>query len=75
VLDLILALQSLPTARLLPSPNDRGTLFDDLSRFKPVVDFDDFDIKSVVLLRLMLQPVISVTEVSLARVPRALGGE
>ena len=48
VLDLILALQTLPTARLLPSPNNRGTLFGDLSRFNAVVDSDDFDIKSVV---------------------------
>src|SRR5271163_1979313 len=32
VLDLILALQTLPTARLLPSPNNRGTLFGDLLR-------------------------------------------
>jgi hypothetical protein len=48
VLDLILALQTLPTARLLSSPNKRGTLFGDLSRFNAVVDSDDFDIKSVV---------------------------
>ena len=70
----MLALQSLLTARLLPSPNNRGTLLDDLSRFNSVVDFDDFDIKSVVLLGPMLQPVISVTEVNLARVLRVLGG-
>ena|ERR1700722_15971689 len=38
VLDLILALQTFPTARLLPSPNNRGTLFGDLSRFNAVVD-------------------------------------
>jgi hypothetical protein len=48
VLDLILALQTLPTARLLPSPNNRGTLVGDLSRFNAAVDSDDFDIKSVV---------------------------
>jgi len=72
VLDLILALQILPTACLLPSPNNRGTLFGDLSRFNSVVDSNDFDIKSVVLLGLMLQPVISVTVVNLARVPKAL---
>jgi hypothetical protein len=48
VLDLILALQTLPKARLLPSPNNRGTLFGDLFRFNSVVDSDDFDIKSVV---------------------------
>ena len=61
VLDLILALQTLPTARLLPSPNNRGTLFGDLSRFNAVVDSDDFDIKSVILLGPMLQTVILVT--------------
>jgi hypothetical protein len=75
VLDLILALQILPTACLLPSPNNCGTLFGDLSRFNSVVDSDDFDIKSVVLLGLMLQAVISVTVVNLARVPKALEGE
>jgi hypothetical protein len=48
VLDLILALQTLPTARLLPSPNNRRTLFGDLSRFNAVDDSDNFDIKSVV---------------------------
>jgi hypothetical protein len=74
VLDLVLALQTLPTARLLPS-NNRGTLFGDLSRFNLVVGSDDFDIKSVILLGPMLRPVISVTEVNLARVPRALEGE
>lgn len=50
VLDLILALQTFPMARLLPSPNNRGTLFGDFSRFNAVVDSDNFDIKSVVLL-------------------------
>jgi hypothetical protein len=75
VLDLVLALQTLPTARLLPSSNNRGTLFGDLSRFNLVVGSDDFDIKSVILLGPMLRPVISVTEVNLARVPRALEGE
>src|SRR4051794_35743613 len=48
VLDLILALQSLPTARLLPSPNRRGTLFGDLSRFNSVVDSGDFDLRSTI---------------------------
>src|SRR3954451_9813357 len=48
VLDLILALQSLPTARLLPSPNRRGTLFGDLSRFNSVVDSGDFDLRSAI---------------------------
>src|SRR5580700_399749 len=33
VIDLILALQNLPAARLLPSPNGRGILLGDLSRF------------------------------------------
>lgn len=47
VLDLILALQSIPAARLLPSPNGRGSLFGDLSRFNSVVDSDDFDFSSV----------------------------
>jgi hypothetical protein len=75
VLDLMLALQTLLTARLLPSPNNRGTLFGDLSKFNSVVDSDDFDIKSVVILGPMLQRVISVTEVNPVRVPRALEGE
>ncbi|KAI9765136.1 MAG: hypothetical protein M1839_005614, partial [Geoglossum umbratile] len=48
VLDLIWALQSLLVARLLPSPNGRGTLRTDLLRFTPVVDSGDFDIGSVV---------------------------
>jgi hypothetical protein len=61
VLDLMLALQTLLTARLLPSPNNRGTLFCDLSKFNSVVDSDDFDIKSVILLGPMLQTVILVT--------------
>lgn len=41
MLDLILALQSLPAARLLPSLNGRGSLFGDLSKFNSVVDSDD----------------------------------
>jgi hypothetical protein len=61
VLDLMLALQTLLTACLLPSPNNRGTLFCDLSKFNSVVDSDDFDIKSVILLGPMLQTVILVT--------------
>jgi hypothetical protein len=48
VLDLILALQSLPAARLLPSNNRGGTLLGDLSRFNEGVDSDDFNIKSIV---------------------------
>jgi hypothetical protein len=47
VLDLILALQNLPAACLLPSPNGRGSLFGDLSRFNSVIDTDDFEIRSV----------------------------
>jgi hypothetical protein len=58
VLDLILALQTLSTVRLLPSLNNRGTLFGDLSRFNAVVDSDNFDIKSVVPL---LEQVIKRT--------------
>ncbi|KAI9863555.1 MAG: hypothetical protein M1813_003578 [Trichoglossum hirsutum] len=48
VLDLILALQSLPVARLLPSPNGRRTLLSDLSRFNSTVDLGDFDLISAV---------------------------
>jgi hypothetical protein len=40
-------LQSLPDARRLPSPNGRGSLSGDLSRFYSVVDSDDFEIRSV----------------------------
>jgi hypothetical protein len=47
-LDLFLALQNLPVARYLPSPNRRGTLFGDLARFASVVDSDDFDARSIV---------------------------
>ncbi|KAI9858499.1 MAG: hypothetical protein M1813_006440 [Trichoglossum hirsutum] len=50
VLDLILALQSLLTARLLSSPNRYGTLFGDLSRFNSVVDSSDFDLRSAISL-------------------------
>jgi Fungal protein kinase len=48
VLDLILALQNLPAARLLPSPNGRGILLSDLLRFASLVVSDDFDIKLVI---------------------------
>ena len=37
VLDLVLALQNLPAARLLPSPNGRGSLRSDLLRLAPLV--------------------------------------
>ncbi|KAI9777129.1 MAG: hypothetical protein M1839_009085 [Geoglossum umbratile] len=48
VLDLVLALQNLPAARLLPSPNGRGILLGDLSRFISLVVSNDLDIKSVI---------------------------
>jgi hypothetical protein len=50
VLDLILALQNLPDARRLPSPNGRGSLLSDLSRYISLVDSDEFDIKHVACL-------------------------
>ncbi len=42
------ALQNLPVARHLPSPNRRGTLFGDLGRFSSVVDSDDLDVRSII---------------------------
>ncbi|KAI9854205.1 MAG: hypothetical protein M1813_001337 [Trichoglossum hirsutum] len=48
VLDLILALQGLPAARLLRSPNGRDTLRTHLLRFTPLVDSGDFDIRSAI---------------------------
>lgn len=45
VLDLILAVQSLPAARLLHSPNSRDTLRTHLLRFTPLVDSGDFDVR------------------------------
>lgn len=56
VLDLVLALQNLPAARLLPSPNGRGSLRSDLLRLAPLVDSDDFDLISVTAL---LKEVVS----------------
>jgi len=47
VLDLILALQNLPAARLFPSPNGRGILLSDLLRLTSLVISDDFDVKFV----------------------------
>lgn len=44
------ALQNLPAARLLPSPNGCRTLFDDLSRFNSVVDSGNFNVISIILL-------------------------
>ena len=48
VLDLALALQNLPAARLLPSPNGYRILLGDLSRFISLVVSNDFNIKSVI---------------------------
>jgi hypothetical protein len=70
VLDLILALQTLPTARLLPSPNNRGIFFGDLSRFYAVVDSDDFDIKSVVPLLEQVPPASYLPKLSGGPRPR-----
>ncbi|KAI9767834.1 MAG: hypothetical protein M1839_004335 [Geoglossum umbratile] len=50
VIDLILALQNLPAAHLLPSPNGRGVLRDDLLRFFSLVVSNDFNIRSVISL-------------------------
>ncbi|KAI9777873.1 MAG: hypothetical protein M1839_008550 [Geoglossum umbratile] len=50
VIDLILALQHLPAARLLPSPNGRGVLRDDLLRFLSPAVSSDFNISSVISL-------------------------
>lgn len=47
MLRLIVALQNLPAADLLPSPSGRGTLFDDLSKFNSVVHSDHHVIISV----------------------------
>lgn len=48
VLDLILALQSQPAARILPSRNGHGTLLGDLSGYVTLVDSNNFDIKSTI---------------------------
>jgi hypothetical protein len=48
VLDLVLALQSQPAARILPSRNSRGTLLGDLSGYVTLVDSNNFDIKSAI---------------------------
>ena len=47
VLDLVLELQNLPAARVLP-PNGRGILLGNLSRFISLVVSNDFDVKSVI---------------------------
>src|SRR5437762_3801707 len=48
VLDLVLELQNLPAPRVLPSPNGRGILLGNLSRFISLVVSNDFDVKSVI---------------------------
>ncbi|MCJ1360537.1 MAG: hypothetical protein MMC33_010545, partial [Icmadophila ericetorum] len=48
VLDLLLALQSQPAARILPSRNGHGTLLGDLSGYVTLVDSNNFDIKSAI---------------------------
>lgn len=50
MLDLILALQGLPAARLLPSPNGRGSLLSVFSRYIPLVKSDEFDVRPVTCL-------------------------
>jgi hypothetical protein len=47
-LDLFLALQNLPVARYFPSPNGRGIILGDLSRFVSLVLSNDFDAKSII---------------------------
>lgn len=48
VLNLILALQTLPASRLLPSSTGQGTLLGDLSRFALVVDSGDFALQGII---------------------------
>jgi len=45
LLDLILALQSLPASRLLPSNGGNKNLLGDLLRLNSAVNSDDFDIE------------------------------
>ena len=45
LLDLILALQSLPASQLLPSNSSNKSLFVDLLRLNSVVGFNDFNIE------------------------------
>jgi hypothetical protein len=47
VVDLLVALQNLPIARLLPSSAGRGTLRSDLLRLGSLVDADGFDIERI----------------------------
>ena len=56
MLDLILALQSLPTSYLLPSNSSNKNLLGNLLRLNLAVNFDDFDIKQFLpLLNAILQ--------------------
>ncbi|OCL07126.1 hypothetical protein AOQ84DRAFT_320397 [Glonium stellatum] len=48
VVDLTVALQKLPAARLLPSVTGRGTLRSDLLRLGSSVDSDDFSIERII---------------------------
>jgi hypothetical protein len=48
LIDLIIALQNLPTALKLPPSTGRGTLRHDLQRLELSVQTDDFDLESLV---------------------------
>ncbi|KAI9770972.1 MAG: hypothetical protein M1840_002676 [Geoglossum simile] len=50
VTNLIFTLQNLPAADLLPSPNGRGVLSDDLLRFFPLLASNDFNVRLVISL-------------------------
>ncbi|KAI9770965.1 MAG: hypothetical protein M1840_002669 [Geoglossum simile] len=50
ILDLIIAVQSLPAARILRSRNGHGSLLQDLSSLVSQIDSNDFNVKSVVAL-------------------------
>jgi hypothetical protein len=55
VVDLLIALQNLPTAQLLPSSASYGTLYSDLLRLGSLVDMDGFNIEWIFpLLRAVL---------------------
>jgi hypothetical protein len=54
-LDLVLALQSLPASRILPSTTGRGTLLTELSGLVPLVESSEFDAERIVpLLRVVV---------------------
>ncbi|OAP55710.1 hypothetical protein AYL99_09862 [Fonsecaea erecta] len=54
-LDLVLAVQSLPASRLLPSTTGRGTLLTELSGLIPVIESSEFDAERIVpLLRVVV---------------------